>query len=857
MLPPALAPRRLFAALAVLYTLATGVYSVVWIRAVRFQPRAELGVDLAYDAQARSFAVTAVRAGSPAERAGLSPGDRIRAAGNRALPGPYLETVLRGRPGDLVELTVIRGDQEPRAVRVELGARTHLEPPPTPARAVAIRAVSLYPVPFAILAGVLLYLRSTDRRAWLLSLFFGSLIASAPLLPLEGVLEPRLGDFALVYKVLLGTLAPALFYACFASFPAPSPLDVRWPGLKWWLLLPPLALASVMATWVLFAGGSYPLLLVGDLLQPLTSLLAVAYSVTGLGLGLVSLFWNARRGSPQVRRKTRVIVWGTTVGITPGFLLMALSAYLHRDLGAFPFWVWVPSVVTLFLVPLSFAYALLKHRVLDVPVLLRRGARYVLVQHGFLVLTALLGLGATLGFAQAFAAYARTRGEATVSVGIALGVGLGLLLSWVGSVLRQRGLRHLDRAFFRSAYDVRQILEDLARSARGAPDRARLAGLLEGYLREALHPLRLAVYLGDSDGHLRLAAGEAPDSLAELDPELPALKELAAGGRPVEVSPEQGHAAWTALEGLEPEFLVPLLDRADRLTGLAVLGPRRSEEPYSREDARLLASVALQAGLALEHILLAEIMATRMEAERRAQHEMDIARQVQSQLFPQRSPLMRTLAYAGRCLQARAVGGDYFDYLDSQPGRLGLVLADVSGKGISAALLMSNLQAHLRSQYAVTAGELGRLLSSVNTMFFESTGPRHYATLFLGDYDDAGRRLRYVNCGHNPPLLLRASGQVETLGVTAPAVGMMDGWDGRIQEVSLEPGDLLVLYSDGVTEALSDQGEEYGEQRLLEVVRAYRDRPAGELLERLVERVQEFSGLEQEDDLTLLVAQVR
>jgi sigma-B regulation protein RsbU (phosphoserine phosphatase) len=852
-----LSPRSLFAVLAVLYALATAAYSVVWMRDVRFEPRAELGIAFDYRARDRSLAITEVLPGSPAERAGVQEGDEIQAVGGRPLPGPYIEAVVRGQPGDRVDLAVTRPGQPPFTARAVLAARRQEDSPPlTIARLVAIRTVNLYPVPFAILVAVLLYLRSTDRRAWLLALLFGSLIAGAPLLPFEAGLEPVLRGFALAYKTLLGALSPALFYAFFTVFPAPLPLDRRWPWLKWWLLLPPLAIALPLAVWVLLAGGSYPLLLVADRLEPVASPVGFAYSLAGLGLGLISLLTHARRGSHEVRRKTRVIVWGTAVGITPAFVLTALSGYLHRELGDFPFWVWAPSVMALFLMPLSFAYALLKHRVLEVPVLLRRSARYVLVQHGFLALTFLLGLGTTLAFARAFSRFAEPRTEATLPVGIALGVGLGVLLASAGAELERRGIRRLDRAFFRSAYDARQILEDLARSARAAGDCESLAALLEKHLREALHPRRLAVYFRTVGDQLELAAGEAPEELRVLGQELPVLGALAAAGRPVEVPPEKGLQPWVALEALESECLVPLLDRGDRLTGLLALGPRLSEESYSGEDKRLLAAVALQAGLALENILLAETMAARMEAERRAGHEMEIARQVQSQLLPQRRPQLDTLEYAGRCLQARAVGGDYFDYLDSQPGRLGLVLADVSGKGISAALLMANLQANLRSQYAVAAGDLKQLLRSVNRLFFESTAPRHYATLFLGEYDDASRRLRYGNCGHNPPLILRAGGEVQTLEVTAAAVGLLDQWDCGVEEVQLHSGDLLVLYSDGVTEAMSDDGEEFGEERLLEAVRVYRDRPAAELLEGVVDRVQVWSGVEQEDDLTLMVARV-
>jgi len=167
---------------------------------------------------------------------------------------------------------------------------------------------------------------------------------------------------------------------------------------------------------------------------------------------------------------------------------------------------------------------------------LRRSARYVLVQHGFVALTFLLGLGTTLAFARAFSRFAEPRSEATLPVGIALGVGLGVLLASAGAELERRGIRRLDRAFFRSAYDARQMLEDLARSARAAADRRSLAALLEKHLREALHPQRLTVYLGTAGGRLELTAGQAPEELRVLGQELAALRELAAAGRPCSIA---------------------------------------------------------------------------------------------------------------------------------------------------------------------------------------------------------------------------------------------------------------------------------------------------------------------------------
>jgi serine phosphatase RsbU (regulator of sigma subunit) len=301
---------------------------------------------------------------------------------------------------------------------------------------------------------------------------------------------------------------------------------------------------------------------------------------------------------------------------------------------------------------------------------------------------------------------------------------------------------------------------------------------------------------------------------------------------------------------------VPLVGRDAQLVGLVVLGQRLSEEPYSGEDERLLGSVANQAAVALENIRMAERIAVQMEAEHRNRQEIEIAREVQSKLFPQRAPALATLEYTGACIQARTVGGDYYDFLDAG-GRLALVLADVAGKGIGAALLMANLQASLRSQFAAALDDPPRLLRAVNGLFFGSTFAERFATMFFAVYDDALRRLRYVNCGHNHPLLLRAGGEAVWLEANATVLGLFPEWDCTLEEIQLAPGDTLVVYSDGATEAASDAGELFGDKRLLESARAHAGRPVPEMMSAVIADVQRFSGSHQEDDLTLLIARVR
>jgi serine phosphatase RsbU (regulator of sigma subunit) len=250
-------------------------------------------------------------------------------------------------------------------------------------------------------------------------------------------------------------------------------------------------------------------------------------------------------------------------------------------------------------------------------------------------------------------------------------------------------------------------------------------------------------------------------------------------------------------------------------------------------------------------------IAAKLEADRRATHEMEIAKQVQARLFPQALPEVQTLEYAGICIQAREVGGDYYDFLSLGRKRLGLALADISGKGIAAALIMANLQANLRTQSAIAWDEPQRFLKSVNNLFYENTAENAYASLFFGAYDDDARRLRYANCGHLCALLLRRDGALERLDSTCTVMGLFKDWDCILAECSLLAGDTLALYTDGITESFNDAGEEFGEQRLIDALRKNREASSQAALDSIVAEVRRFSGREQHDDITLIIARGR
>jgi sigma-B regulation protein RsbU (phosphoserine phosphatase) len=271
---------------------------------------------------------------------------------------------------------------------------------------------------------------------------------------------------------------------------------------------------------------------------------------------------------------------------------------------------------------------------------------------------------------------------------------------------------------------------------------------------------------------------------------------------------------------------------------LAVEAMRRGacdfiQKPWDNE--RLLATIRKQA-----------------DSDRRRKSELEIAANVQQKLFPRNLRPLATLDYAAQCVAAREVGGDYYDFLDAGPREMGIILADVSGKGVPAALLMANLQAYFRSQPAENLLAPVPLLESVNHHFYESTAAERFATLFYGVYDDRTRTLRYVNCAHSVGLLLRASGALERLDSTATMLGAFAQFSCAASEVRLERADTLLLYSDGVTEAGIDEGDEFGEERLVKVLEDHRGEPAAALAGAIVDAVAAFSRGSRHDDVTVV-----
>ncbi|MBP7866990.1 MAG: SpoIIE family protein phosphatase [Acidobacteria bacterium] len=834
-------------------------------------------------------------------------GDADASAGSPVRVGDRVVRVSASLPADLAGLTPyrtlaeyqadlsawVRGQPLFMVVDREDGpspGRRLLRLPSVPEAAFGWRArlgvfliFELVPLGFMFAAFLFGFQQAGNPHAWLACLIFYTVPAF--IFFTFSTLPPAWMAFALVYRHLVSIFPFYLMLRFFFEFPEPSPLHRRLPFILPTILGLSLAYGLSRVVFVLEFTGMR--------LDPAWSAFLSNFQVVMFRfflltpfLGLLSLTLNTFRASGRTERRRMAVLWAGSLVSLGAFLSSTVTRYFFNRTPSLA----MTAVVILLMgmMPLAFLYAALRHRLLGIRLILRGGIRHLLASRGFLLLESAV-LFALFTFYVGPAAERLLPGAdrrlvhaAFLTAVLAVTFGLNRLNPWI--------LNRIDRKFFREACNVRKIFADLGRAIRAmAHHPERLPAVVADTVRDALHveDVRVCLVAVDPRGATDVAPGnrpgtwrcvyctaagggawpdegEAPGMAGDGDlsqrllpqpgaPEILDVPAVPPDGRSPVAGPGIAGAdeAEARLARLGVRLLVPLPGPAG-LVGVLALGEKQSEEPYTREDRELLSTVGEQAGLALDY---ARLMRDALERER-LQRELEIARDVQERLFPQVLPPMARLAYTGACRPAGGVGGDYFDFVFLGEGRLGLALGDVSGKGISAALLMAGLQGMLRVSAPLRGDAVERLLGELNAALAESTSGERFATFFYAVWDDGGRSLRYVNAGHNPPFRLRAGGgEPEFLEAGGTLLGAFPDAAFERGELRLGAGDLLVLYSDGVTEALDPAGEEYGVDRLVEAFRRRDGLPVEQAVREVLDEVSAFAaGAPPRDDMTLVAA---
>jgi phosphoserine phosphatase RsbU/P len=810
-----------------------------------------------------------------ANAAGVRIGDRLESLNGKPYAGRAQWQSIRwySHPGDLIQVGVVH----PEGSRAVIPVPTSGEPSAHALRNDIANRAPVGEASFILFLHVVLPLvclflgywvalaRPSDPNAWLILILLTypeAFISVSTYNWWPGIwFYPRLG-----WHLALEALVPVALLFLGLLFPERSRVDLSLPWLKWVVLAIfavglAVGLAAQYTRWYTspFEINLKALDAVNDkILNWLVALCLIFYWVL--------IFEKLRSASsPDNKRRLRVLWAGSLLGLGSMLIIWgALPALGILDPGNIQ-WLGYVSALLMLVFPLALAYVVIVQRAMDVRILLRMGTRYALARGSIMVVE--LAVAALIFFRFILPVLSDKQGGSFSAIVLAVAGGAVLIRLFVARRgLADRVREWVDRKFFREAYNAEVVLSDLADRVRTITEPSILLDTVTERISEVLHVPRIAVMLRSADRfQLQHSLGFSLNGAFELPGDSPAVLELSRtnspavyyGNGPTRLEPD--HAARTAeFAQMEAEVLLPLPGRS-HLMGIAALGSKMSEEPYTPSDLRLLQSIGVQTGLALEVSDLAQCLAEKVAERARIDREMEIAREVQQRLFPQCMPALPGLTLAGHCRPALGVGGDYYDVIDLQDGRLGLAIGDVSGKGISAALLMAGLRACLRTMLLATPMSLADLMTKMNQLVYESSAINRYATFFFAVYDSGTRRLQYVNAGHNAPILLgtrshRDPVACERLETGGTVIGLLPTASYEEGAVLLAPGDLLIAYTDGISEAMTLDDQEWGEERMLQAAASVREEAADSVLWSVFQAADLFTEkAPQHDDMTLLV----
>jgi sigma-B regulation protein RsbU (phosphoserine phosphatase) len=801
-----------------------------------------------------SFSPVILDARPAARAAGIAPGDRVVRLDGQPYTGfaQYFSR-LRGRaPGDSIAVTVERAGAH-LTFPVPLEPRVPLLEAETLQRVLALLMYVLVPLFSLLLGSYMVLSRPNSRETWIflgLLAGFAQSFRDAPGLPWDW--PAPWGGAAFFVREVISDFWPIGMLLIGALFAGGFPVvRIRRAACALAAVMLLMSLALNACKW----RAGLELTALEPFARPLSLAAAsfIAFRFFSIGFFFSLLQWHhAVTTDADRRRRIRILLAGAYASLSLP-LLYVLLTWLFPAFSEFPA-LRILVMISFALFPASFAYAVLVHRAVDLQVVVRGGLQYAMARGGVRLVRALvifaLILWTTNHAEEWVGNKPKLMGAITLTIVAALALRQlsGKLFEWI------------DRRFFRDAYSAEHLLSEVGEQIRSAPSTQTLLAMVAERLGTALHITRVAVFLEGDDGFPLAFSSTGMDSGA-LDRESVTVQLAGKERRPLPVYLDEGddwssdvpQAERVLLETARTAMVLPVSGRRG-LLGVALLGPKRSDEPYSRSEMRLLESVASQAGMALENRMLAEAVAHEAAQRERATREIEMARDVQQRLFPQTAPAVEGIDWAGRCQPAQAVGGDYFDLLVGRRGNPGIALGDVSGKGIGASLTMATVHASLRTQVLYDQVDLGEAITRLNQVVYESSARGRFVTLFVAALDLSTARLHYVNAGHNPPVLVRADGTAERLAPSGIAIGLSRKAAYMARSVALEPGDCLVAFSDGISEAMNHDRVEWGEPRLQESAVAARAGSASAIVEALFSAAQAHAGgTEQNDDMTLVV----
>ncbi|HEY1270690.1 MAG TPA: GAF domain-containing protein, partial [Terriglobales bacterium] len=619
----------------------------------------------------------------PAEAAGIHRGDTIVAINNRPYTGTSVleEAFALAQPGTPILVTLRSpGSNSERTVAVPVSRET---PNPWSSALDFILQFAL-PILCLILGFWVAAARPRDPLAWLL---LALMLAFPQIFEVHKIESwgPIARELGMTYHMLLASSWAIVmyFFGLYFPEPFPSPTTLRkiWTVL-FWIGVVPMAISGIAGTLTaVIAMTDYQAAArIDHGVAPLDRYVQfVAYLVAGSFFAAISTK-SYTAISTDARRRLRLLYWGTSLSMTPALIITVAARIRGKFVfEVFPNWLVGISLALIALFPLTLAYVIVVQRAMDVRVALRQGLQYALAQNGaralqFVATAVVVFTAATLAGQSS-----RNRPQKITVIGMGI---VGVLTIRRGA----EGLRSwIDRRFFREVYNAEQVLTELSEQVRTMVESRPLLETVVNRIAETLHVRNIAVLLAGGNafrpayafGYSSVPETVFPMSTATVkrleDKREPSRVYLEDPDSWINTEPQANDKERAQLAELHAELLLPLSVR-DKLLGFISLGPKRSEEPYSGSDVRLLKSVAVQTGLALENANLMRAIAEEIAHRERLNREVEIAREVQERLFPQKLPHIQGLDYAGHCRPALGVGGDYYDFLALPQGHLGVAI---------------------------------------------------------------------------------------------------------------------------------------------------------------------------------------
>lgn len=785
----------------------------------------------------RNVTVSRVAEESPGSLAGIRVGDRILSVDGVACANmkEASECIANARPGEMLVYEVRRGGQD-LLVPVIFGTQPTGE---------IIRKLLLVLVGLSfILIGLIVYFKRADRVALVFFLFcvaFGLLLAN--------IVSYEVGAARYLYKAIMYDVMvlflPAFLLHFFLVFPVRKAILRRFPRLEASLYIPAvvfLIFSEFFNIMVFRRGMSYSRSLM--VFESVTAVYFVVYFI----LGLISFIHSYRYAPTRaIKRKLRLVVWGTVAGTLPLvaiFLIMSLRP--ETDIPGQKY-----AVFPLILIPVTFGHAIVRYGLFEVNIVVRRSLIYT-------VLTAIL---ASVYFVVVYG-IGRLASRFIGSADLLFSVISIFAITLLFSPLRRRISAAIDRVFFKEDYNYRKILKRITHSISGMLNLESLCSYLSIRVPEVLHAQAGAVYLYDEtlgDFHAIFAANLDTRLLSRFEPSGSLSRHLTrteatfnlertrASNRPIDLDHDELESLTRARVSLVTPFILK-----SKLLGFLVLGPKLSDEFYSGRDIELLETLCDHAAMAIENARLYRETTEKQRMER----ELEVAWRIQQMLLPKTFPRVRGLETHAMNRPSEQVGGDYYDILQLSKYRVGIAIADVSGKGVPAALLMASLQSSLRAE-AGPGRTPSEVIYALNRVVCEQTSGETFVTVFYGLLDLEQRKLHYCNAGQTPPFVVGADGRVRRLDITHLVIGVDRDAFYEDTILDLEQGDLLFLYTDGITEELGPNDDLYGEERLISRLVDCYGMPLSEVLDTIHGDVARHGNGKPHDDLTALALKIK